>query len=172
MWWPLDLTNVDVARTKTGLQFTMTVSNLASRSALPGKTNAVWLTRFTAKSLGTFGEEAYRIFYVGAESQLGGPLSYFVGSGEADTTTPGNGCIATTPGTCKIVVYPSEGTATGSVTGNTITITVPYSAWGPSRPLAGSATLFSVTGFTFGRNASDDLYADVDASHAFDLKGK
>ena len=84
----LDLTNVDVSRTKTGLQFSTAVSNLATRSAPPGKTNALWLTRFTAKSLGTFGEEAYRIFYVGAESQLGGPLSYFVGSGEADTTTP------------------------------------------------------------------------------------
>jgi hypothetical protein len=168
-----DLTNVDVSRTKTGLQFSMTVSNLATRSAPPGKTNALWLTRFTAKSLGTFGEEAYRIFYVGAESQLGGPLSYFVGSGEADATTPGNGCRSTsTPGTCKIVFYPAEGAAAGSVNGNKITITVPYSAWGAKRPLAADATLFSVTGLTFGRNASDDLYADVDASHAFDLKGK
>ena len=34
------------------------------------------------------------------------------------------------------------------------------------------ATLFSVTSLTFGHNVSDDLYADVDASHAFDLKGK
>jgi hypothetical protein len=168
----LDLTNVDVARTKTGLQFTMTVSNLSSRAAPPGKTGALWLTRFTAKSLGTFGEEAYRLFYVGAESQLGGPLTYFVGSGEADGTTPGNGCISSTPGTCKIVVYPSEGTATGSVNGNTITITVPYSAWGAKRPLDSGATLYSVTALTFGRNATNDLYADVDASHSFDLKGR
>jgi len=169
----LDLTNVDAARTRTGLQFTMSVANLSTRTAPPGKTNALWLTRFTAKSLGTFGEEAYRIFYVGAESQLGGPLSFFVGSGEADATTPGNGCRSTsTPGNCKIVFYPAEGAATGTVSGNKITITVPYSAWGPKRPLAASATLFSVTGLTFGRNASDDLYADVDASHAFDLKGK
>ena len=58
------------------------------------------------------------------------------------------------------------------MSGNKITITVPYSAWGSKRPLAADATLFSVTGLTFGRNASDDLYADVDASHAFDLKGK
>ena len=169
----LDLTNVDVARTKTGLQFSLSVSDLSSRSAPTGKTNAVWLARFTAKSLGTFGEEAYRIFYVGAESQLGGPLSYFVGSGEADTTTPGNGCRSTsTPGTCKIVYYPVEGAAAGSVSGNKITITVPYSAWGPKRPLTADATLFSVTGLTFGRNASEDLYADVDASHALDLKGR
>jgi hypothetical protein len=169
----LDLTSVDVSRTKTGLQFALTVSNLSTRAAPPGKTNALWLARFTAKSLGTFGEEAYRIFYVGAESQLGGPLSYFVGSGEADTTTPGNGCRSTsTPGNCKIVFYPAEGPATGSVSGNKITITVPYSAWGPKRPLAADATLFSVTGLTFGRNASDDLYADVDVSHAFDLRGR
>jgi hypothetical protein len=43
---------------------------------------------------------------------------------------------------------------------------------GAKRPLAADATLFSVTGLIFGHNASDDLYADVDASHAFDLKGK
>jgi hypothetical protein len=168
----LDVTSVDVSRTKTGLQFTMSVSNLSSRSAPPGKTNAVWLTRFTAKSLGTFGEESYRIFYVGAESQLGGPLSYFIGSGEADTTTPGNGCLSTTPGSCKVVFYPAEGTATGTVSINKITITVPYTAWGSKRPLTADKTLFSVTGLTFGRNATNDLYADVDASHAFDLKGK
>ena len=77
-----------------------------------------------------------------------------------------------TPGTCKIVFYPVEGPATGSVSGNTITLTVPYSAWGPKRPLAPDATLFSVTAFTFGRDASDDLYADVDATHAFDVKGR
>jgi len=167
----LDLTNVAVSRTKTGLQVQMAVANLSSRAAPTGKTNAVWLTRFQAKSLGTFGEEAYRIFYVGAESTLGGPLRYFVGSGEADTTTPGNGCRSTsTPGSCKVVFYPAEANATGSVSRNTITITVPYSAWGPTRPLSPTATLYSVTGFTFGRNASDDIYADVDASHAFDLK--
>ena len=168
----LDLTNVDVSRTRTGLQFALSVSNLASRAAPPGKTNAVWLTRFTAKSLGTSGEEAYRIFYVGAESPLGGPLSFFVGSGEADTATPGNGCLSTTPGTCKVVLYPAEGTASGTVNGNKITITVSYTAWGSKRPLTADATLFSVTGFTFGRNATNDLYADVDASHAFDLKGR
>ena len=31
----------------------------------------------------------------------------------------------------------------GSVTGNTITITVPHTAWGPKRPLTSRATLFS-----------------------------
>jgi len=169
----LDLTNVVVSRTKTGLHFEMAVADLSTRTAPTGKTNAVWLTRFLAKSRGTFGEDAYRIFYVGAESQLGGPLRYFVGSGDADTTTPGNGCRSTsTPGSCKVVLYPVEDTASGTTSGSTISIDVPYTAWGANHPLAATEALWSVTAFTFGRNASDDIYADVDASHAFDLKGK
>ena len=44
----------------------MTVADLAGLLPPPGKTNAVWLTRFQALSVGDFGEEAYRIFYVGA----------------------------------------------------------------------------------------------------------
>ena len=169
----LDITNVAVSRTKTGLHFELTVGDLSTRTAPPGKANAVWLTRFQAKSVGTFGEEAYRIFYVGAESQLGGPLRYFVGSGDADTTTPGNGCRSTsTPGSCKIVLYPVEDTANGTASGNTIAIDVPYTAWGANHPLSATETLYSVTALTLGRDVSDDIYADVDASHAFDLKGK
>ncbi len=131
----------------------------------------MWLTRFLAKSVGTHGEEAYRVFYAGMRSSGAAP-SFFAGSGEADNgTTPGNGCRSTsTPGSCKIELYPAEVPLTsGSVSGNTITIDVPLQGgFGANRPIAGPI-LYSVTGFTFGRNGDSDLvYADVDASHSFD----
>ena len=71
------------------------------------------LARFQA--LGAAAGEPHPIFYVGAESVNGGALQFFAG-----TTT----CNETTPGNCKIVQYPRTKTATGSVSGNTITIDV------------------------------------------------
>jgi hypothetical protein len=100
--------------------------------------------------------------------------SFFTGSGEADTIVPGNGCRGTTPGSCKVVLYPAEqAPAGGSVSGNTITIDVRLQGgFGANRPITGPS-LYSVTAFSFGRNDVTDLYADVDATHAFDfgLKG-
>ncbi|HEY3183881.1 MAG TPA: hypothetical protein VGJ77_13655 [Gaiellaceae bacterium] len=170
----LDFTNLAVSQpTKTMLRVQMTVVDGSRLAPPPGKTEAVWLTRFLAKSLGTSGEEAYRIFYVGMRSSGGAP-SFFTGSGDADTVVPGNGCRGTTPGTCKVVLYPAEqAAASGTVSGNTITIDVRLQGgFGPNRPIAGPA-LYSVTAFSFGRNDVTDLYADVDATHAFDfgLKG-
>ncbi|HLM35041.1 MAG TPA: hypothetical protein VK278_04605 [Gaiellaceae bacterium] len=58
----------------------------------------------------------------------------------ATGTTPRNGCRSTsTPGSCKTEIYPAEVPVEGSV------------------------------GFTFGRDGDADLiYADVDATRAFD----
>lgn len=167
----LDLTGVRLSRPDaTTLRVHMTVANLASTSPPPGKTNAVWLTRFQALSnADTPNAEAYRILYVGAESVNGGPLTYFAGSGSS-TAVPPN-CNPTTPGNCKIVQYPPEVAVTGQVVGNTICVDVPNFAtngFGTGRPINGD-TLFSVTGLTAGRNNSaTDVYADVDASAAFD----
>lgn len=147
----------------------MSVVDLSRPVPPPTKTEAVWLTRFLARSVGTHGEEAYRVFYVGMRSN-GALPSFFAGSGEADNgATPGNGCRSTTPGNCKVEVYPAEVAAKGSVSGNTITIDVPLQGgFGANRPVQGPL-LYSVTGFTFGRDGDNDLiYADVDASHAFD----
>jgi hypothetical protein len=56
-----------------------------------GKSNSLWLTRFQALSQGDQGEEAYRIFYVGAESVGGGTPTYFAGSGNSDQgSAPGD----------------------------------------------------------------------------------
>jgi len=167
----LDFTNLAVSQpTRSTLRLQMTVADLSRTTPPPAKTEAVWLTRFLAKSIGTHGEEAYRVFYAGMRSG-GGTPSFFAGSGEADNgTTPGNGCRSTsTPGTCKIELYPSEVAAAGRVSGNTITVDVPLdTGFGANRPVQGT-TLYGVTGFTFGRNGDADLvYADVDATHAFD----
>src|SRR5439155_17299122 len=88
---------------KATLRFTMSVADLSRLAPPPGKTEAVWLTRFLAKSVGTHGEEAYRVFYADMRSSGDAP-SFFADSGEADNgTTPGNGCRSTsTPGSCKI----------------------------------------------------------------------
>jgi len=167
----LDFTKLAVSQPdRSTLRVQMTVVDLSRPVPPTGKTEAVWLTRFLAKSVGTFGEESYRVFYVGMRSS-GTVPSFFAGSGDADTgTTLGNGCRSTsTPGSCKIEVYPAEVAAKGSVSGNTITVDVPLqSGFGPNRPIQGPF-LYSVTGFTFGRDGDADLiYADVDATHAFD----
>ena len=94
----------------------MTVANLAGMLPPPGKANAVWLTRFQALSVGDSGEEAYRIFYVGAESAGGQAPQFFAGS-----TT----CTDTTPQTCKVPTTRARWPRPGRVCGNTISVDVP-----------------------------------------------
>ena len=68
----LDFTNLALSQPSPSmLRVKMTLANLNGLQPPPGKTSAVWLTRFQALSVGDFGEEAYRIFYVGAESTAG-----------------------------------------------------------------------------------------------------
>jgi len=154
----LDLTKVQVGQPSSGtLRVQMTLASLKSLAPPPGRTSAAWLTRFQALSTGDSGEEAYRIFYVGAQSTAGLAPQYFAG-----TTT----CTNTDPGNCKILQYPIQKAATGRICGNTITIDVPLSGLGP--PILGDR-LYSVTALAVGRNDdTTDLYADVDASPSFD----
>jgi hypothetical protein len=153
----LDLTGLTLSRPDAQtLRVRMSVSSLASLAPPQGKTNAVWLTRFLSRSTGNSGEEAYRIFDVGVESTGGGAPVFWAG-----TTT----CTDSTPGNCKLVSYPKGTTVPGRRDGSSWVVDVPLSAFGyPVGP-----TLYSVTGLTFGRNADTDIYADVDASQAFDL---
>ena len=157
----LDFTNLALSQPSSStLRVKMTVANLAGLQPPPGKTNAVWLTRFQALSLGDFGEEAYRIFYVGAESTAGLAPQYFAGS-----TT----CTDTTPQNCKLSQYPRTMAAQGQVCGNTISVDVPVNGgFGLGLPVG--KTLYNVTAFSFGRNDDNtDVYSDVDATHAFDF---
>jgi hypothetical protein len=156
----LDLTKVALSMASPSmLRVKMSVASLAGMLPPPGKANAVWLTRFQALSVGDFGEEAYRIFYVGAESTGGLAPQFFAGS-----TT----CTDTTPGNCKVVNYPRTMVAQGVVCGNTISIDVPVNGgFGIGLPLGNQ--LYNVTAFTFGRNDANDIYDDVDASRSFDF---
>ena len=64
--------------------------------------------------------------------------------------------------------YPATPAASGTVAGNTISITVPL-ATGFGVPVHGT-TLYNASAFTFGRDdATADLYADVDATAPFDV---
>jgi hypothetical protein len=157
----LDFTNLALSQASPSmLRVKMTVANLAGLQPPPGKTSATWLTRFQALSTGNSGEEAYRIFYVGAESTAGLPLQYFAGS-----TT----CTETTPQNCKVVQYPKQMAAQGRLCGNTISVDVPVNGgFGIGLPVG--KTLYNVTAFSFGRNNDNtDIYADVDATHSFDF---
>lgn len=167
-----DFTKLELSQPNDNtLRVQMTLNSLASLQPPAGKTNSLWLTRFQALSLGDENEESYRIFYVGAESVGGAPLTFFAGSGDsAQDAVPGDGCVVTTPENCKIVEYPNEVAATGSVNGNVITIDVPLQGgFGAGRPIFGN-TLFNVTALSAGRsNSSTDIYADLDATGAFDF---
>jgi hypothetical protein len=56
----------------------------------------------------------------------------------------------------------------GRVCGNMISIDVPRDGgFGAGLPVG--SKLYNVTAFTFGQNDPTDLYADVDATHAFDF---
>lgn len=166
----LDFTQVRLSQPDAAtLRVETSVRDLSLLVPPPGKTKAFWITRFQALSTGDQGEEAYRIFYVGAESVGGAPPTFFAGSGtSAQGIVPGNGCITTTAENCKIVLYPTEVTATGGIDGSTIRIDVPLQGgFGPGRPILGDR-LYSVTALSGGRNADTDIYADVDATRAFD----
>jgi hypothetical protein len=58
-----------------------------------------------------------------------------------------------------------QNTITGHVCGNTLVADVPLSAFGS--PVLGPV-LYNVTALSGGRNADEDLYADVDATPSFD----
>lgn len=167
----LDLTKVSVTQPDAAtLRFQMEVADLSSLAPPPGKTSSFWITRFLAKSIGDGGETSYRIFYAGAQSDAGGAPTFFAGSGTSNQgDVPGNGCTNTTTENCKVVQYPAEVPATGSISGNTITIDVPLQGgFGPNRPI-NDDRLWSVTAFTGGRNGSaPDVHAEADASRAFD----
>jgi len=175
-----DFTRLELSQpNRDTLRVRMTVADLSSLAPPPGKISAVWLTRFQALSLGDGlppegPEEAFRIFYVGAESAAGGPPRFFAGSGEsAQEEVRGNGCMTTTPENCKVVQYPAELPAEGRVDGNTITIDVRIQGgFGADRPIK-AQTLSSVTALSFGRNDdTNDLYTDIDATPAFDFELK
>jgi hypothetical protein len=153
----LDFTDLEVGQPTPGtLRVRMSLASLSSLLPPAGKTSAFWLTRFQALSTGDSGEEAYRIFYVGAQSTGGLTPSFFVGS-----TT----CTDTTPGNCKVVNYPAQQQIAGRVCNNTLVADVPLSSFGA--PVSGPL-LYNVTALSGGRNADADLYADVDATHSFD----
>ncbi len=172
----LDFTRLELSKPNTGtLRVKMTLAAPPTGPVPAGETSNVWLTRFQALSLGDEGEESYRIFYVGAESAAGfGAPTFFAGSGKsAIDAVPGNGCTPTTPENCKILQYPSEVAATGSVSGNVITIDVPVQGgFGPNRPIFGN-TIYNVTALSAGRGnlggEISDIYADVDATPSFDF---
>jgi hypothetical protein len=174
----LDFTQLSLSQPDaTTLRVSMTMQDLSSLLPPTGKANAFWITRFQALSTGDAGQEAYRIFYVGAESVGGMAPTFFVGSGTAASAsapfTPGNGCVTTTPQLCKLVEYPAETTVTGLISGNTICIDVPNfltTGFGAGRAINGSV-LYNVTAFSGGRNdAMTDIYADVDATRSFDFQ--
>jgi hypothetical protein len=168
----LDFTQVKVSQSgPNSLQVQMTLNNLNTFAPPVGKTNAFWITRFQALSVGDRGEESYRIFYVGAESLNGAAPTFFVGSGTAASPqgVPGNGCLTTTAQNCKVVQYPAEATVTGKIVGNTLCINAPFSSFGANRPIATDATLYNVTAFSGGRNNTpEDVYTDADATRSFD----
>ncbi len=168
-----DFTRLQLSQPNAGtLRVQMTLGNLGLLMPPAGKTNSLWLTRFQALSVGDEGEETYRLFYVGAESVLGGSPTFFAGSGDsAHDVLIGDGCLTTTPENCKVVQYPSEVSATGSISGNVITIDVPLQGgFGANRPIYGS-TLHNVTALSGGRNGTPyDVYADVDATKSFDYQ--
>jgi hypothetical protein len=172
----LDFTKLELSKPNAAtLRVKMTLQAPPFGAVPLGETSNVWLTRFQALSVGDEGEESYRIFYVGAESAGGlAPLTFFAGSGRsANNAVPGNGCTTTTPENCKILQYPNEAAATGSVSGNVITIDVPVQGgFGPNRPILGN-TLHNVTALSAGRGNLGleiaDIYADLDATKSFDF---
>jgi hypothetical protein len=176
-----DFTQVRVSEPNANtIRVEMTMNNLASLLPPTGKTNGFWITRFQAlsvtDSLGTAETaEAYRIFYVGAQSAGGTAPTFFAGTGTAEDANgvSGTGCLVypglSGPKTCKWLFYPQEVAATGSVCGNTIVIDVPkVNGFGHPFPINGT-TLYNVTAFSGGRDADNEIvYADVDSTRSFD----
>jgi ribosomal protein S8E len=97
-------------------------------------------------------------------------MTFFAGSGDStQEAVAGDGCLPTTPENCKVVQYPAEQSATGTIMGNMITIDVPIQGgFGANRPIFGTK-LFNVTALSGGRNSIPyDFYADLDATKSFD----
>ena len=95
-----DFTNLKLSQPNPAtLRVQMTVAGNPALATPPtGKTSSLWLTRFQALSQGDEGEEAYRLFYVGAEKPASGPTTFFAGSGNSNNNgVPGDGCVNTTP---------------------------------------------------------------------------
>ena len=152
-----DFTGLQVGQPSSGtLRVKMSLASLAALTPPAGKSTSLWLTRFQALSTGNSGEEAYRVFYVGAQSTGGLTPSFFVGS-----TT----CTETTPKNCKVLNYPATTAVTGHVCGSSLVADVPLSAFGS--PVNGPL-LYNVTAVSGGKNADNDLYSDVDATRSFD----
>jgi hypothetical protein len=172
----LDFLQVKISQPDAAtLRFHMRVNSvlqpLAPPAPPPGKTNAYLMMRFQALSKDDTGTaEAYRVFYVGAESINGGAFAFFAGS--PDLTT---GCTSTQ--TCKLEQYPAEittGLQNPTVSGDTMCVDIPLSLFGANRPIGQLVNgrteplLYNVTGLSGGRNnATTDIYADVDATKPF-----
>jgi hypothetical protein len=168
-----DFTNLKLSQPNAStLKVEMTLlGNPATATPPTGKANSLWWARFQALSVGDEGEESYRIFYVGAEKPATGSTTFFAGSGDsAHDAVAGDGCLTTTPENCKVVQYPAEQSATGTIVGNKITINVPIQGgFGANRPIFGTK-LFNVTALSGGRNSIPyDFYADLDATKSFDF---
>src|SRR5439155_296720 len=114
----MDLTAAELSQPNADtLRVRMRVANAASLQPPAGSTGIVWLTRWTALSVGDGGETSYRIFYTGARSVSGGDPTFFSGTGTSASPKgiPGNGCVTTTPQNCKIIEYPAEHSEPGSL---------------------------------------------------------
>lgn len=151
----LDLLSTQLSQPDTShLTVTMKLNNLASLTPPTGATGILWLTRWQFNTTGDNGEESYRIFYLGANSTGGQPPVFFAGTGTSATSNPtglprGSGCVTTTPQNCKIIVYPAERPATGTINAATNTITITALLSNIGSPITGDK-LYSVTTLTFG----------------------
>src|SRR2546429_2337885 len=166
----LDLLSIKVSQPDLShLTVTLKLKSLASLLPPTGADGVIWLTRWQFLSTGDDGEESYRIFYVGADSLARQAPSYFAGTGTyaSDLDVQGTGCVTNTPRNCKIVVYPEESPATGTINSATGTLTVTASLADLGSPIQGD-TLFSVTALTFGYITGDPIMMDADATRAFD----
>jgi hypothetical protein len=141
----LDIGKVTVTQAdRDHLRITMSTAdpNLSNDLSIPlslGGTTADWIVRWAAPSYhkpngsgGYLGDGD--MFYVGMESGNGGAPTFFTGSTDSLNTTH-----------AKYFIYTPKKTIPGSISGNTITWTVPLSSVG-SPP--NKASLYSVTGFT------------------------
>jgi hypothetical protein len=166
----LDVLSVQLSQPDIShLTVTLKLNSLASLAPPTGSDGMLWLTRWQFLSTGDGGEESYRIFYVGANSTLGGNPTFFAGTGTSATSTgvPGDGCVTTTPQNCKLIVYPNEKVETGTLTPSTGTITITTSLSDIGIPIRGD-TLFSVTTLTFGYVTHNPILRDADVTRAFD----
>jgi hypothetical protein len=135
----LDVTGATIKQADvTHLSVTLSTAdaNLANDLAVDpsiGGPVGEWIVRWAAPTYQN-GPGDGNIFYVGMESDGGGAPEFYTGT---------TGAIQTTH--AKYFTYPKTTSIPGTITGSTITWTVPLSAIG--NPAAGQG-LFSVTGFT------------------------